>query len=590
MFSTPTPKQKQILDFIESFYQKEGFSPSLAEIAKRFRKSTTTIYQYVEALKNKGQLAKKENAWRGIKPRQPITQVFLLGYIAAGQPIEPFENPEPIQIPLSFTTAPGNYYALKVNGSSMVDDGISNGSLIIVKHQKTAENGDTVVAITEDGATLKVFRKKHRKVFLEPRNKNFPTIKPKQLEIRGKFVGVISASGQQSEFHELTEQYLEETPIGHRKLNGQYFTPKTVREELLSHLPKNSHHPKILDPACGTGEFLASAKNYFRQPQLYGWDIEAKLVQITRKIVPQARLKIIDSLTVNTAEKFDYIIGNPPYFEFKPDPELKRKFDSVINGRANIFSFFIKLGLDLLKPNGYLAYVVPPSMNNGRYFTKLRQYIINTGNIEYLSVLSNSKIFHQALQSTMLLVIKKSPNKGDYLFKKNDLSIFTEDPKKLEQSFKNKATLYDLGYFVKTGRLVWNQNKDLLTMEKNNSVPLIWAHNITDNGLKFFHKKNKYQYVRVKNYDSGPAIVTNRIIGTVKKGQLRAAIIPKGMRFIAENHVNVIFPNSDESNNSLQEIIRQLMSKEKLEVLQYITGNTQISKNELENLFPLNIT
>lgn len=585
-----TPKQKMILDFIVAFSGKEGYSPSLAEIAQHFSKSTTTIHQYVEALKNKGQLAKEENVWRGIRTNQPVTQVFLLGYIAAGQPIEPFENPEPIQVPLDFTTSAGNYYALKVKGTSMVDDGLSDGSLIVVKHQKTADNGDTVVAITEAGATLKVFRKKHNQVFLEPRNKNFPTIKPKQLEIRGKFVGVISASGQQSEFHELTEQYLAVTPISHRKLTGQYFTPKTVREALLNYLPKNILRPKVLDPACGTGEFLSSAKNYFNKPQLYGWDIEAKLVQITKKIVPQARLKIADSLRVKTPETFDFVIGNPPYFEFKPNPELKRKFGAVINGRANIFSFFIKLGLDLLKPNGYLAFVVPPSMNNGHYFARLRQYIIDHGNVEHLSVLDSSKIFHQALQSTMLLVIKKSPNKGDYLFKKNGLSIFTEEPKKLTQEFKNKATLYDLGYSVKTGRLVWNQNKNLLTTEENNSIPLIWAHNITENGLKLFHKKNKYQYVRVKNFDYGPAIVTNRITGTVKKGQLKAALIPAGMKFIAENHVNVIFPSPNSNHLSLEEIARQLMSKEKLTVLQRITGNTQISKNELEKLFPLNIS
>ena len=585
-----TPKQKKILDFIVAFSKKEGYSPSLAEIAKHFSKSTTTIHQYVTALKAKGQLTKEENVWRGIQPNQPVTQVFLLGYIAAGQPIEPFENPEPIQVPLSFTNSPGNYYALKVKGQSMVDDGISDGSLIVVKHQKTADNGDAVIAVTEDGATLKVFRKRQNETWLEPRNKNFPTIKPKQLEIRGKFVGVIPGSGQQSEFHELTERYLLETPISHRKLNGQYFTPKTIREALLSHLPKNINHPKVLDPACGTGEFLASAKSYFKQPRLYGWDIESKLVKLTRKIIPQALVKQLDTLTVETAEKFDFVIGNPPYFEFKPNLKLKKKFGQVINGRANIFSFFIKLGLDLLKPNGYLAYVVPPSMNNGRYFAQLRQYIIDHGNIESLSILDNSKLFHQALQSTMLLVIKKTKNKGDYLFKKNGLSIFTEQPTKLAQAFKNKATLYDLGYSVKTGRLVWNQNKHLLTMEKNNSVPLIWAHNITENGLKFFHKKNKYQYVRINNYDCGPAIVTNRITGTVKKGQLKAAIIPKGMKFIAENHVNVIFPGPNSNHLSLEAIAGQLMSKEKLEVLQQITGNTQISKNELEKLFPLNIS
>lgn len=610
MFANLTPKQKRILDFITSFYKKEGYSPSLAEIAKRFKKSVPTIHQFIETLKEKGFLDKEEKIWRGIIPQNATREIFLLGYIAAGRPIEPIENPEPIQIPLSMISPMGNYYALKAQGNSMIDDGIMDGDTIVVKHQNTANNGEMVVAITEKGATLKVFKKKNGQIFLEPRNKNLKIIQPRQIEIRGKFTGLIRNSqpeklatetnGLKAEFHDLTVKYLQETDINHRKATGQYFTPRTIREELLNHLPKNIKNPKVLDPACGTGEFLLSACQYFNNPKLYGWEIEEKLIEIARQIVPEAYLKNTDSLYESTKEKFDFVIGNPPYFEFKPKNGLKEKFQSVVNGRPNIFSFFIKLGLDLLKPGGYLAYVVPPSMNNGLYFAELRKYIIQQGNIEYLSILNNSKLFHRALQSTMLLVIKKIKNKGDYIFRKNGITIFTEKPERLKKSFENKTTLHDLGYTVKTGRLVWNQNKDLLTNEKNN-IPLIWSHNITENGLKLTNHNKKYQYVKIDDCDFGPAIVVNRITGTVKKGQLKAAIIPKQMKFIAENHVNVIFPPSENQQlsltsaakksgkNDLQKIVNQLTSKEKLAVLQYITGNTQISKTELEKLFPLNI-
>ena len=103
-----TPKQKQVLDFIVTFTKKEGYSPSLAEIAKHFNKSITTIHQFVAALKNKGQVVKQENVWRGIAAPETTKEIFLLGYIAAGAPIEPLENPEPIQVPLNFISAPGN--------------------------------------------------------------------------------------------------------------------------------------------------------------------------------------------------------------------------------------------------------------------------------------------------------------------------------------------------------------------------------------------------------------------------------------------------------------------------------------------------
>lgn len=186
-----TPKQKKILDFIISFYENEGFAPSLSEIAKRFKKSTTTIYQFVETLKEKGFLVKKDNTWRGLSPVSSKSNILLLGYIAAGQPIEPLENPESIDTPASMTMSPGNYYALKVKGDSMIEDGIMDEDTIVVRHQNTAEIGDTIVAITEDGATLKIFKKKDGKIYLEPRNRNLKNIYPKELEIRGKFCGLI---------------------------------------------------------------------------------------------------------------------------------------------------------------------------------------------------------------------------------------------------------------------------------------------------------------------------------------------------------------------------------------------------------------
>jgi len=151
MFANPTPKQKQILDFINSFYKRGGYSPSLAEIAKNFKKSVPTIHRFIETLKEKGFLGKEDNIWRGIIPNNATREIFLLGNIAAGQPIEPMENPEPIQIPISMIPQAGSFYALKVQGDSMIDDGIVDGDTIIIKHQNTAVNGDKVIAVTEKG-------------------------------------------------------------------------------------------------------------------------------------------------------------------------------------------------------------------------------------------------------------------------------------------------------------------------------------------------------------------------------------------------------------------------------------------------------
>ncbi len=405
----------------------------------------------------------------------------------------------------------------------------------------------------------------------------------------------------QDEFEQSTIDYLKAVDLNYRKSLGQYFTPKSMREELLKRLPLNQKKLKILDPACGTGEFLLSASKFFKKAQLYGWDIDKKLIDISKKISPTAKLEAVDSLIKDVKQKFDIVIGNPPYFEFQPYDDIRDRYKEVVNGRINIFNLFIKLGLDLLKENGYLAYVVPPSMNNGAYFNKLREYIIKHSNIEYLSIIKSPKLFHQAQQTVMLLILKKTKNKQNYIFKKNGITIFTEQPNHLLKAFNGKKTLKELNYTVKTGRLVWNQNKDLLTNDPKKGILLIWAKNITSKGLKI-PLKSKPQYVKSKDFDVGPAIVVNRIIGSVGNAQLKANIIPEGKKFIAENHVNVIYPptkfeqlkldkppSRNNNNLDLNVIVNQLNSKEKINLLQYLTGNTQISKNELENLFPLEV-
>lgn len=403
------------------------------------------------------------------------------------------------------------------------------------------------------------------------------------------------------EFSPQTIKYLKEADTATRKDHGQYFTPKTIRDLLLIQLPKNIAHPRVLDPGCGTGEFLLSANEYFKSPQLHGWDIDKDLISITKHLVPGATLKKANALEQEMPGYFDFVIGNPPYYEFTPTTQIKKNYGDVISGRANIFGLFIKAGLKLLKDGGYLAFVLPPSMNNGAYFASLRKLIVEHADIEYLKILDNVKLFHNAQQMVMLMVLKKGPNKGDHVFSHNGIQIFSEDPSFLKKAFKGKTTLYDLGYSVRTGRLVWNQHKEALTDDPQQGVPLIWAYNINNGKIDLnlsLRGKGKKQYVRLESFDVGPAVVVNRITGASRSAKIRAAMIPSGMRFVAENHCNVIFPPKKgdmlrfEGSNktvSLEDVYRQLLLPEKLKVMQSITGNTQISKTELEKLFPISM-
>jgi adenine-specific DNA-methyltransferase len=398
---------------------------------------------------------------------------------------------------------------------------------------------------------------------------------------------------KQQELDQKTIEYIKNTDLAHRKKLGQYFTPKTLRAALLDRLPKRKG-AKILDPASGSGEFLLTAKEYFPDAVIYGWEIDPKLAALSKKMAPYARIQNIDSLKKEDDEKFDFVIGNPPYFEFRPDQDIRKEYKEVLGGRVNIYGLFIYKGIKLLKNGGYLAFVVPPSMNNGAYFSKLRSFIVANCNIEYLSVQKISGLFEGALQSVMLVILKKGSNKGNYLFEKNGILIFSENISHLGKAFKDRTTLRDLGYRVKTGKLVWNQNKKALTHDPVDAIPLIWSHNITKDGIRLGTKVGRPQFVKTAFYEVGPVIVTNRIVGQPGKGNLKAALIEAKFKFIAENHVNVIYPPQQEllhekKKITLIELVRQLNLPENAEILGHLTGNTQISKSELENLFPIRV-
>lgn len=386
--------------------------------------------------------------------------------------------------------------------------------------------------------------------------------------------------------------YLKNTDIKKRKKLGQYFTPKSIRELLLSKLPKKDN-ADILDPACGSGEFLLSCKKYFKNPILYGFDIDKKLINIASKLVKNASIKNFDFLNIDiNKKKYDYIIGNPPYFELKLNEEIKKKYFDIIKGRVNIFSLFIKTGLDLLKDGGYLAYVVPPSMNNGAYFSKLREYIIKNSSLEYLHIIDGADNFHLANQKVMLIILKKTNSKksSKYIFKKNGITIFTEDKKFLNKAYKNTVSLKDIGYTVKTGSIIWNEHKEKLTNDKNNSTLLIWASNINNGKIIIGYTKGKPQYIKNISNDliiKSRVIVVNRITGSSKDINIKAAIVNE-KEFICENHVNVIYMSKNANcNYSLEDIFKALQDKTNIKVMRLISGNTQISKTELERLLPI---
>ncbi|MBN1331568.1 transcriptional repressor LexA [Candidatus Dojkabacteria bacterium] len=199
MYKTLTKRQKEILDYIDNYAEVKGYAPSLEEVKKHFRlKAVSTVHEHIENLKKKGYLKKEINQARGIEVIDPtldennFAQIQNLGTITAGEPIEAVEDPEPLLVSKELLSANGTYYALTVKGDSMVEEGILDGDIVVVRQQKTADNGEAVIAVLQDNlATLKKFYKEKNRVCLQPAN---DALKPKyyrNIEIRGKVVSLI---------------------------------------------------------------------------------------------------------------------------------------------------------------------------------------------------------------------------------------------------------------------------------------------------------------------------------------------------------------------------------------------------------------
>jgi len=195
-----TKRQKEILDFVQSYQKKKGISPSLKEIGRRFRLSSlSTIHYHVKSLRDKGYLYKEENRPRAISARgdEPLVKVPLLGIISAGQPIEAIaDQSESIAVPKTKIQPHQHYFALKVVGQSMIDENINDGDVVLVRQQVIAENGEKVVALIDNyEATLKTLFKERGQIRLQPANKNYEPIiikhGEKEIAIQGVVIDVI---------------------------------------------------------------------------------------------------------------------------------------------------------------------------------------------------------------------------------------------------------------------------------------------------------------------------------------------------------------------------------------------------------------
>ena len=197
-----TRRQREILDFIESFIQNSGYSPSFEEIAKFFGyRSLATVHEHLSNLERKGYIRRNYNESRSVEPlettlhRAAAAALPLHGLVAAGLPIEAIEQDESVCVPEDMLTGHGPHYVLRVRGDSMIDDQIRDGDCVVVDGRDVADNGEMVIALVNgESATVKRFyREGNGRIRLQPANESHAPqyYDESDVKVRGVVIGVI---------------------------------------------------------------------------------------------------------------------------------------------------------------------------------------------------------------------------------------------------------------------------------------------------------------------------------------------------------------------------------------------------------------
>ena len=267
--------------------------------------------------------------------------------------------------------------------------------------------------------------------------------------------------------------------------NGIFFTPKNIIQKNITFLKElgvlNGNNLNVLEPSMGSGEFVNQLLQLDNIDKIVGIELNDKIYEQIKEKYNSDRVNIINEnfLGYETNQKFDLIIGNPPYFVIKKeekdiikkkDNELDKiekinrisnkacnKYKEYFEGRPNIYVLFIIICLKYLKQNGVLSFIIPKNFLNCLYYNKLREYI--TTNYKILKIVDTTKDFLDTNQETIIFIVqnKKENNKEnnkeinkDFILNINDSLIFNDKNNilKLKCILEKSKTLKDLNFFV----------------------------------------------------------------------------------------------------------------------------------------------
>lgn len=358
---------------------------------------------------------------------------------------------------------------------------------------------------------------------------------------------------------------------------GIFFTPKEDRDKLFAILDRLKVCPSnILEPSFGSGEFLEDLYEKYPNASITGVELHPGLFAATK------RESVYNMNFLDYLGKHDLIVGNPPFFVMPKSDETLLCQDN----RPNMCVQFLYKAIEYnLTNGGVLAFILPTSLYNCSYYEKMRWYLSKHTRILAVEPLSGDYLETQ--QATFILVVREAWNSNapsNFLIERGDGIYLTPCKSELTSLLKKSSTLSELGFEVKTGDVVWNQEKEKMS---DDGTLLLYSSNFKNGTIELGVKEPKKQYITGFNKTplSGKAILINRGYGNA--AYTLNTVLVDYPSFYAENHVNVVRPKTKEAANLIEKVFASLQSEKTAEFIQMFVGNNALSKTEIETVLPI---
>lgn len=404
-------------------------------------------------------------------------------------------------------------------------------------------------------------------------------------------------SKKSSDYSELSKLLTAEINKTDKQKYGIYFTPpETIIKNIEFLKPFMKDIKTILEPSCGSCEYIIALKEINKDSNITGVELNKTIFKSIKHIEEDNITLFNDNyLTHDFNSKFDLIIGNSPYFVMKKK-EVDLKYHDYFEGRPNIFILFIIKSLDLLNDNGIMSFVLPKNFLNCLYYDKTRKYIVENYNILTIIDCSADK-YMDTQQDTIILIIKKDKPKDHNISYHKVVSEYTifgtpDNINELKELYKDSQTLFELGYKVNVGNVVWNQCKNILTDDSAKTL-LVYSSDIANNtiSIKNYSNPEKKNYID-REGTTDPLLVINRGYG-VGKYTFNYCIINENSKteYLIENHLICIKDTNKVSDKELitnyRKIIESFENKKTIEFIKIYFGNNAMNTTELCKILPI---